>query len=221
MSLDAEGIAKLKVEHGEVFAVTVGKVEYIFRALTFGEFNIIMNTEESSADTEDLVVETALLYPLDVNFDRLSAGAITSLAGEILDVSGFTDIDSCLQQMENARVKAGSAIAMMQAFVIASGQQYSAKEFDGFTFQTLADKVALAEQVLELQAEVMRGSPVKMSFVAPDEEEQEQDYSNPDKYRQFTDEEINKINRSQESSSTIGQARGDDPIARKLREALG
>lgn len=212
--LDDIEIAKLKQEHGAIFSVDIGSTEYVFRALTIGEFKYITDLDMASVDAEDYILEKTLLYPQDANFDKTPAGVVSSLAEEVLDSSGFLSLDTIEEEIAEARLEVTSILEMMKAFIVAAMPSTSYSDFANMTFNQIVKLLAFSERVLELKTGIARGSTMTFQFA-----EEEAEPVKPS----FTEEDIQKANRAlrNDSSTGLGTAVSGDPIAAKLKQALG
>lgn len=197
MNIDPDLLSHWRDKYDNIFQVG----DCICRALTLDEHRqLIVQTDWSAVDAEDYIVSIAVLYPEKEALDKLPAGVFTSLADEILTISGFGEVKFAKQCMDESRAKAEQVISLMKAFIIAAIPSYKDDELDKYTFAQLADKVALAEKILEVQRE---GST--LTLIDPEEEALK---------------EAQKVRREQ-AVRKPGQATSADPIAQKLRQALG
>lgn len=202
-----EQINLWKREYGRIFSISVRGVDYVFRAITFAEYDEAAAVEDT-VDAEDFLVSIALLSPPadSVEFNRIPAGVITTIAEEVLEVSGFGAPRIAVDILEQHREQVLEVRGLMKAFIIAMMPAYRDDELDNFTFDQLAAKVALAEQIMKVhQASVGVDHEVKLDLIDPEEEAARQAA------------EVAKHN----AKKPPGQAGLDDPIARKLQEALG
>lgn len=205
--LDPELIEEWKSTWGSIFAVEIRGQEYIFRAATFGEYKDATTQREdwSSAEAEDKLVAACLLYPKE-NFDRLPAGVITALAEEIIVVSGVGDPRHAKGVIEAKREEALGVEYLMKAFIIATMPTYNDADLDNYTFEQLAMKVALAEKILEVKrGNYLSKIPVTLEIIDPEEEAAR----------------LEAERTKHATQQKPGQAGFDDPIARKLHQALG
>jgi hypothetical protein len=73
--MNPEKLYEIKKKYGSVFTVTIKNIDIVFRELTFSEYDKIseyQNSEEhSSADTEDLIINSAVVHPDDFCVDNL------------------------------------------------------------------------------------------------------------------------------------------------------
>lgn len=201
-------INELKRQYGEIFVIG----NYIVRQLKLGEFSEIENLE--SIDAEDRIVELAVLWP--ENKEKISAGHVSSLANEIIEVSGFMDPAGILDE---ARAKSKQIRSMMYAFVLATQEKYTEEDLYKLTFAQLADKVALAENIIEIQKAIYDPT-VEMRLVIGQVEEEQED-SEPIVTSKDWDDISRGTYYSPDRPSVAGTATTADPIAQKLKLAMG
>lgn len=205
----AEKVHEWKAQHGNIYTVSDRGTTYVFRALTFAEYDEIIQIERSfgTADAEDAIAGTALLYPEGIKeFDRIPAGVVSALADEILEISGMNTPKAAKEMMEAQRERSGEVRNLMKAFVLATMPAYREEELDALTFAKLAKKVALSEQIMKVnQAAVgMEDNDMKLDIVDPEEEAQRQE-AEAEKHA---------------AQKGPGEAGLKDPIAQRLQEAL-
>jgi len=104
--------------------------------------------------------------------------------------------------LEQKREKASSVRSLMKAFVLATIHTYTPEFLDGLTYSQLAERVALAEKIIEIQQATagMESTNVTLALIDPEEE------------RQREAEKASRYNASRKE----GEAAYEDPIARKL-----
>ena len=90
----------------------------------------------------------------------------------------------------------------MKAFVLATIHTDSPEFLDNLTFSQLAERVALAEKIIEVKHAIngMESTDVTLSLIDPEEEDQKQ----------------TQTAARHNSSKLEGAAKYDDPIAQKL-----
>lgn len=208
MSATSEQIDHWKQQYGKIFAVSVQNTEYIFRQLTFREFDAVY-AKKSGADTaaaEELVFATAVIYPEQIDYDKIPAGVITSICDEILDNSGMGSQRRAREILSAHREKASEVRVLMKAFVLATMGSYKEEELDDLTFDELAKKVVLAEQIIRVnQSAFGIENEVTLDLIDPEEEQR----------KQATEAAKHTAGKK------AGQAGFNDPIAQRLADALG
>lgn len=92
--------------------------------------------------------------------------------------------------------------SLMKAFVLATISTYKPEDLDEMTYSQLAEKVALAERIIEITQNMHSIQPndLKLELIDPEEEEEK-------KKRTAARHDLSK---------TEGAAKYDDPIAQKL-----
>jgi hypothetical protein len=201
-------VAEWKQQYGEVFSILVKEREYIFRALTWKEYDDIVasNPDWSTAEIEDHVVPLAILHPLDFNIDKVSAGLVTVLFQEISEVSGFGSAERVRYILEEEREAAGELRNTMKAFVLMAMPAYTSEYLDDLTLRQMCKLVALAEEVIFVQ-QLMRGLPIeeKLRISIRTQEEMMVEMQEQMEAHKLKDK---------------GNARMDDPVASKLWQAM-
>lgn len=201
-----EVLSELKNKYGPLYAFDVKGIELLFRQLKFNEFDRISNIQDvdgfSSADAEDEILKITLVYPENFDIYRIPAGAVSSIAQEILDASGFASARTAKAILQEKRVWASEVRSLMKAFVLATIHAYTPENLDDMTFSQLAEKVALAEKIIEIQQSIngMESTNIKLDLIDPEEEMQKE-----------------KTKAARYNASRVeGEAAYEDPIARKL-----
>jgi hypothetical protein len=208
--MDNEVLLELKLKYGPLYAVNVKGIDLLFRELTFSEFDKISKIQEadgySSADSEDYILETTIVYPENFNINKIPAGTVSSLAESIIEASGFSSARIAKSILETKREQASDVRTLMKAFVLATINTYSPENLDDMTFSQLAEKVALAEKIIEVKQSINAIEPtqVKLDLIDPQEELEKQ----------------KRIAAEYNAKRKEGEAVYNDPIAQKLMGGL-
>ena len=203
--LDSEIVLDLKNKYGPIFTIDIKGQTVVFRELTFAEFDYIALLQESldgsMVDSEDKIIEIAVVYPENFDINRLQAGIVSSLAQEILDASGFSNPKTAKAILDQKRNQAMQVRSLMKAFVLATISTYKPEDLDEMTYSQLAEKVALAERIIEITQNMHAIQPndLKLELIDPEEEEKKK-----------------RTAARHNMSKTEGAAQYDDPIAQKL-----
>lgn len=212
--LSPEDIVKLKTLYGEVFEIPIhGSLSVVFRALTFAEFDDLAITEDyiSAVDSEDNIVKQVLLYPDFSELENLGAGVVSTICEEIIEQSAFFNVSKAMEKLGQARGKKEDVRFIMKAFVIAGIPAYKPEDLDDMTFLELSNKVALAEQIIELKVAIQQSAfaegaePPTLMLIDEEAESEEQERRKA----------MHNLTRKE------GTALADDPIARQLHQSLG
>jgi len=203
VGVPANFIKEWKAIHGEVFQVEAGGIEFVFRALTYKEFDQIAENVESAVDVEDEMVRIGVLWPENMDWDSQNPGLITALYEEINYVSCLDgDVSRSKDLLDDWRMKISGIRGEMKAFILLAMPQYKSKDLDEFTYYQLAELVALSERVVYLR-QISEGIEVREKF----------------RLEIYSQEEIEALNNQKVSER--GNATVNDPVARKLMEAFG
>lgn len=212
MEYGPELIIELKKQYSEIYEVELGTTRIIFRALTFKEFDELSIAEDysSSAEAEELIVKCALLHPPYADLEKLSAGYISALAEEIVVESCFFDVKKAVDKLEEAREKMNEVRSIMKVFILSAMPAYKIEELDDQTFSQLIDKVALAEEILDIDFHIQRassfedGSAPELQFLDPEKEAAQQ----------------KRAVQKHDASRPEGSAIMGDPVAQRLHQSL-
>lgn len=216
--MDQDVIAELKAKHGRIFLANDGREEFILRPLKVGEFEKISSSNMSSAEAEEYAASVAVLWPSNPKFKR--AGTVSVLAATILDNSTFTNPKEAKSVFAECRENASDVINVMKSVVLACYDvfQLTEKDLNEFTFRELAAKVAMAEQIIKVKKSIYDPNmELQLEIIDPEE------ISAADRAAQEAEfERLRKMgDKDPDLKSNFGAARVDDPIAQKLRAAMG
>lgn len=204
--LGQDSIFELKYKYGNLYAVTVKGIDLYFRELTFKEYERVLFLQDSEdltyADIEDLILEQAIVYPKDFDLDKVPPGIVSSLAEEVINISGFASARTAKQVLVNKRNEANEVKNLMKAFVLATISIYSPDDLEDMTFSQLAEKVALSEKIIEIQQGIngVESTNINLELIDPEEEIEKQ----------------KQIAEKHDKAKPAGAAGIDDPIAHKL-----
>lgn len=204
--LEPKEIVEIRKKYGPIFSTEIKGQTVFFRELTFSEFDDIIAYQDldggSSIDSEDSIITTAVVYPENFNVDKLPAGIVSTLATQILDISGFNSAKTAKNILEEKRAESGQVRTLMKAFVLATISTYKPEDLDNMTYSQLADKVALSEKIIEITQAMHSIQPneLKLQLIDPEEE--------VDKAKQSA--------ARHNASKLEGAADYEDPIAQKL-----
>lgn len=198
-------IAEWKRRHGQIYAADVAGVEYIFRAITFKEYDDITKVKDSQADIEEDIAISCVLNVSPDSIRTAKSGVATVLADQILEMSGLGGARHVKERLAHHRDQAQQVNNLMKAFILAAMPAYTEEQLDEYNFEQLAKKVALAEEIIKvnLSAFDVEGD-VRLNVIDPEEEEA----------RKQAEAQLH------DKKKKPGEARYDDPIRQKLLEAL-
>lgn len=235
--IDASVIADWRLQYGDIYTANLGGKDYYFRALTLGEIEFVKNRfveDPSSADLEDAYVEVGLIYPND-NLDKMKAGYISSLAQEIMRVSGISDAEFTIQSLQDTRIAVEEDIVeMMKVFVMTAMPIATEDYLNSLNMKQLVKKVIQSEKILSLQQTVNgieSDGGVVFQILAVQDEPPAQQKKPVDRdellrrIRRDEKEQTGRVSNIEQLDETLlvkaaGTINPNDPIARKLMEAL-
>jgi hypothetical protein len=204
--MDDQVLLELKLRYGPLYGTSVKGIDLLFRELTYKEFDKFLAIQDaqgySSADSEDYLIETCIIYPENFDINRIPAGAVSSISDAVLEASGFSSARMAKRILESKRDKVSEVRGLMKAFVLATINTYTPEELDEMTFSQLAERVALAEKIIEVKQAIngMESTNVKLELIDPEEEQQKEQ------------QKAANYNNSRKQ----GEAAYEDPVARKL-----
>lgn len=204
--IDSDTLFHLKEKYGRLYSVEIRGLTVIFRELTFQEYKKIMYLKDiednSTADIEDYILQYSIIYPDGFDLNKIPAGNVSSLAENILEISGITSVKLAKAILEEKRIEVNEVKNLMKAFVLATITSYTPEQLEAMTFSELAEKVALSEKIIEIQQGIhnIPSNNISLQLIDPEEEEE--------KHKQ----KAARYNLSKKP----GEAAYDDPIAQKL-----
>lgn len=196
-------IAGLKQEYGNnLFLGYLGNKEVVFKPLSFGEYKyVVEHSDISSVDLEEYVITKAVIYPSDIDIDSSRAGDVSMLCKEVIEHSAFSDVTMARNALEEARQQSQNVFETIKAIILAAMPTMDVETLNEKNFYELAGLVVLAENIFRVQREAIE-TDYHLEVEDPDEPEDE-----------------SKILRKNQTKLP-GQAKEQDPIAQKLKQAL-
>lgn len=163
-----DDIAKLKEVFGPLHKINIEGTSYILRTLNRKEIASLDLFSEDliDADKEEDIVKLAIVDPLDIDYDNLSAGTITALSEIVLDKSGLLGIESLQIALEKARSKR-TIFTDIYEIVCAGFPALLPGDLDNITLDKLMDLFVIAEGILIKQGLIEE----EVSFEIEEDEE--------------------------------------------------
>lgn len=204
----AEQIQEWKQQYGdgEIFSTEIKGKLFVFRTLSIGEFTSLPMGKGGidQFELEDLILEKGVLYPQDAELDRIPAGIASTIAEEILEVSGFLNPSRAKELLEQKRDESGQLIQLMKIFICAAMPSFDLNRVNDMSFSQLIETVVMAEKIFEIQGAILRGDKVSLDLLDPDEESQQE----------AAERHNHALNRKP------GQAGWNDPVADRLYDKM-
>ena len=123
--------------------------------MTIAEFDRVQQLQTpdglTSITQEEYICQRAVLHPDLSFFEDKSAGLLATLAAEIVNGSGFNDLEKFEAALEKARENSGKVIDQAILYIHMAFPHYSLDAIGDWNIQTLMTHLALAEQVLGQQ----------------------------------------------------------------------
>jgi hypothetical protein len=166
-------IADTKRRYGKVFVTQDMGTTFYFRPMTNADIKLLqgMSTSQSRMDIEEALIDSCVIWPLNYDYDKHSAGFVTSLCEEIREYSGFDDQDFFLQMVDQARNDANRVTTLMKALIIAAIPAYKPEDIDNMSLFKQTETLALAERILEIHRVP---DPPKLTFQGDKDEKKSQ-----------------------------------------------
>jgi len=243
--MDKDTYLRLTREYGDIFSIELGGTEFFYRALTLEEINILGNVLEddsTSVDMEDLYVQNGIVYPSNFDIDKVKPGFVTTLAQHIMRVSG-SSAEYILETLFSLREQRDQDILFkIKAIIISAMPTHTDEYLDSLTVKQLLEKLVLSEEILTKLQEVhlgAAGAGVRLELAVKEEEKPSKKQAKEKVDKETLLRRIKKDDRVGSGAQTAFQAneqikdldeeilvkasgalKDDDPIARKLREAM-
>jgi hypothetical protein len=87
-----EMIADLKAKYGELYMITLGEEQYVYRPLKRFEYKTIMNNADSNRSyNEEKILQMCVVYPIidPAKLPAIKAGTVATIVELIMSASNF------------------------------------------------------------------------------------------------------------------------------------
>jgi len=146
-TFNKDEIAKLKEVFGPLHKINIEGTSYILRTLNRKEIASLDIFSEIDTDKEENIVRLAIIDPIDMDYDNVSAGVISTLAEVVLDKSGLLGIESLQNALEKARNKR-TIFTDIYEIICAGFPALLPGDLDNITLDKLMDLFVIAEGIL-------------------------------------------------------------------------
>ena len=150
-------ILSWKRKYGNIYYIKIGSNIYVYRTLTRGEYFDVLSLQSTIySDISDIVLELCLLYPKydKVRFDSILAGEIDSLVKKIIGLSGFSNGELLLKDIDVARNKVGILDNQIVLLICKAFPQLTPKDINNLNYHDLINYLTLAEAILDTQLKI-------------------------------------------------------------------
>jgi len=141
----------LKDKYPTIYGLKIGEDYFILRPLSRGEFNIIVDLQKVlEGETDEFIFKTCVLHPefTDKELDHLLAGTIPEIAKIVIDLSGFSSVDSLSTLIQNNRAVMDLADNQITVLLCKAFPHLTPDIVDEFDIYKITHYLALAEQIL-------------------------------------------------------------------------
>ncbi len=153
----SEDILSWKQKYKVVLYIEIGNNSYMYRLLTRGEyFSILSLQEHNLIETSDVLLKMCLLYPKydkDVLGIRL-AGEIDFIVQSIIGLSGFSNGDNLLKDIEAERNNIGMLDNQIVLTICKAFPQLTPDNIDKLNYHQLLHYLVLAEAILDVKLNI-------------------------------------------------------------------
>ena len=149
-----DDILSWKEKHGSVFCLKVNEREYIFRTLTRSEYFNVLHTQTSmSMNSEETVLQKCLLCPEynKEDLDNRLAGEVGELINYIILLSGFSDGEQFLKDMEKEREGIKILDNQITLLICKAFPHLTPEKIDQLNYQQTLRYIALSEEILDVK----------------------------------------------------------------------
>jgi hypothetical protein len=154
MELSVYDLMYLKEQHEghKIIYVLFNNREFVFRTLTRKEYRDILNITSDDYEFEDAICQSALVFPEDFDFSESPLGGLShNVAPTIIEVSGFTNLQSVINMYEESKSKVLQFDQECMAVIKAAMPEHTYEEMEDWTWEKLTLMVARAERILHLK----------------------------------------------------------------------
>jgi hypothetical protein len=135
----------------KIIYVLFNNKEYVFKSLGRKEYQHIIDLTSNEYELEDAICQTALVYPEEYDFAYSPhAGISNNIAPLIVEISGFSKLDSVLDMYQQSKIKVERFDEQCIALVKAAFPEYRHDEMEEWTWEQLMDYSARAEVIMRL-----------------------------------------------------------------------
>lgn len=153
----ATQIMEWKNKYNSIYYLKIGKLEYIFRLLTKGEYLALYFVQfHVSEKAEDVLLEKCVLYPIlsEEYVNNLYAGDVGTLVDKILGLSGFSTLENIKSDLDKEREKMSLLDNQIVLIICKAFPHITPTDINSFDYPTIIHYVTLAEELLGTKLEI-------------------------------------------------------------------
>ena len=160
-------ISKATEKYGPIFEVVTpeSQVSVYFRLVSKKEydiFNSLCNKDGMTPESEEYLYSSAIVYPTPQELDELIfAGESNSIVGEIAKRSGFFEIGTFTEAVNDARRDCEKLSEQIIIFIAKAMPGYKVEELENLNYQDLSRLLAISEVILGQVLDLGKAAPPK------------------------------------------------------------
>lgn len=161
LGLNKEQLDRWKDEYWKIYACEINSKEFVYRQLSRKEYKQITELYDTIFEQEDAICRRCLLYPSNFNFDKAPAGLPTTLAGFILDSSGYTDdsVEYITERLETYREEMKTLDNQISCIIAEAFPNFRIDEVENWPLEKSLWYLSRAEYVINvLRASIRSGN---------------------------------------------------------------
>lgn len=169
MSFD---ITKAVEQYGPIYSVKTpeSNVEVFFRLVSkkeYDTFNSLCDETGVTADAEDYLYNTAIVYPVPIQLDEdIYAGESSSIVAEIARQSGFFDLQTFANAVSQSRAECQKLSEQIIIFIAKAMPGYTIDDLEKLNYQQLARLLSISEVIMGQVLDLGINKPVKGNILS-------------------------------------------------------
>lgn len=124
-------------------------MEFVLRSIGREEYNQIISIIRDEKDLEDVIAQTALIYPEDFEMASCGfAGIPQNLANLVMEASDVTSMDTLIDMLKDSQKIADRFDYQCLTLIKAAMPEYSFEDMQKWTWEKIMFHTALAQKIL-------------------------------------------------------------------------
>lgn len=167
-AVDISQILSWKKQYDNIYYLKTRSSIYIFRALSRGEYDILLKSSEIiQRDIGDLLLEWCLLYPgFDEKiFDDKLAGEVDILTGHIMRKSGFAEIDLFFEDIKKHRESLNNLENQIIILICKAFPHLTPSDISNLTYEQILRYLVISESILDVKLDIEKQEPQKTGTI--------------------------------------------------------
>ena len=146
-----------KEKYGQVYRIDISNLSYIFRPLSKSEHETIIASRILDPGLyEDILLSICLLHPKfdSLQFDEKLAGDVKALTDAIVKISGFSDPDRLIEDIDAARKSLESLDNQIISVICKAFPSITLQDIGKFTYDDIIKYLVLSESILDVKLNI-------------------------------------------------------------------